>query len=101
MLPCAEALEDKKQQRLRGVWVLQRPGFVGVQVCWQPGERAWPAALRRDYPTSPQWDWRKEKDTSRQALVEGWGRESSSQEGGCGNRDHNIVRAEIMFAAGF
>lgn len=73
-----------------------RPRFLGVQACWQPGEKVWPAALRRGCPTCPQWDCRKEEDTSRQDLVDGWGRESSSRKGGCGNRDRNTVRAETV-----
>lgn len=50
----------------------------------------------RGSPTGPQRDWRKEQDTSRQDLVDGWGRESNSTKGGCGNRDHNIVRVETV-----
>lgn len=71
---------------------------VGMLAAWWEGLAV---ALRRGCPTSPQWSRRKEQDTSRRDLVEGWGRESSSQKGGCGNRDCDIVRVETVFAAEF
>lgn len=75
------------------------PGFLWahLHVCQQQNVRAWPAALGRGQPPKSLWGWRKQG----QGWVKDWTKEVLSKKAGRGDKDPNMVRAEVTFAAVF